>query len=1014
VVYQGADGSAGYDADGDVVAYQYRNAVTGEVDQYAVTYLRKDGYLQSTTSGENVSDTPNVRPSTDESVYDDRGNLVALTQHTQYAGGTVADTVRVFAYDGNGEIIERQDGTADGATLNQGTNPALENQHYVYVNGQQVAHYDDAGTVDVLSEVTAFSSSTNGPNGYVVQAGDTLESIAQAEYGDASLWYVLAQANALSSDSDLSIGQRLTIPQVTTSSNTATTYKPYDPSSIVGSTTPSLPTIAPPPPPASSHCNALADIIVIAVTIVATVLTEGATSGILADELGAVGSAVLSGAIAGAAGSVAGQLTGDVLGVHQGLDLGAVAENALEAGITQGVGVGIPSTGNVFADGAISGAIAYVGNDVAAKLTDQPAHFSWAGLVAESLSNAAYGEIQASPLGGTYAGSIVARAADDVVDRETSIALGDNHVQSWTQIGEDVAGNALANAGVAGIRAYQANSNQQTLDALNTSVNQSLSSEINGIDRGLGNTTANMADQTLGINGQSTLNSEWQGFQFGASGANTAQAMAGLAGVYGNDASSIGLPDDSGNPSGLSPGIAYSGMPLSGHSGAYVDFLTSPDDQLLGGGLGNAAGTYTALQIGPSDNGYDMSNLGDVTLPKTLPGYSSLYAMTPDASVNDQTDANGTPYLFQADRLATNLGENFVSADPNQVLPFNEAYPYDPASENGNALLDSAQTSGAGVLDTGSSKDFNWISISGRQLNDVINDLRSKGNSEAVIGNVRHLLSLEAYRKVGQGTSEYTINVASQQDIDYRARVESASEYPGKAQAALTLAGFDYDQNSFNKLVDISNANLASDGLVSGDANASLYVSNASEAGQAALSMIPASYRDDKFQANNIFDYGGEQIEPTNGIYIAPDDPVKIKIGSIFIAGDLGSAMAYAGENAATSGLSSDGSIPGLAPSDMPGPANYPGSEMQENSNGLAEASDKLGAIATVGTFVSNTISLQTAGRIDVYYDSEKDEYSYTVYENKFSGQTVTMQSVSQSSSFFKNVQLGFYSSKEN
>jgi hypothetical protein len=66
-----------------VVAYQYRDA-NGRVDQCAVTYLRKDSYLQSTTSGQNISNTPNVRPVNDESVYDPRGNLVALAQHTQY------------------------------------------------------------------------------------------------------------------------------------------------------------------------------------------------------------------------------------------------------------------------------------------------------------------------------------------------------------------------------------------------------------------------------------------------------------------------------------------------------------------------------------------------------------------------------------------------------------------------------------------------------------------------------------------------------------------------------------------------------------------------------------------------------------------------------------------------------------------------------------------------------------------------------------------------------------------
>jgi LysM repeat protein len=336
VVYQGVNGSAGYDADGDVVAYQYRDA-SGRVDQYAVTYLRKDSYLQSTTSGLNISNTPNVRPTTDESVYDTRGDLVALAQHTQYAGGTVADTVRVFAYDGNGQIIERRDGTADGATLDQGSTPAHENQHYVYVNGQQVAHYDDAGTLDVLDEVTAFSSHNDSPDSYVVQAGDTLQSIAQAEYGDASLWYVIAQANALSDSNDLSIGQKLTIPSVTTHSNSATTFQPYDPSRVVGSTTPNLPTIAPPPPPPSSQCNVLAEIVVIAVVVVVSYFTAGALSGASAS----LGSSILAGAAAGAAGSAAGQLTGDALGVHQGFSFGELAVGAAGGAIAGGVSYGV-------------------------------------------------------------------------------------------------------------------------------------------------------------------------------------------------------------------------------------------------------------------------------------------------------------------------------------------------------------------------------------------------------------------------------------------------------------------------------------------------------------------------------------------------------------------------------------------------------------------------------------------------------------------------------------------------
>lgn len=456
VVYQGPNGSAGYDADGDVVAYQYRDA-SGRVDQYAVTYLRKDDYLQSTTSGINISGTANVRPSTDESVYDTRGNLVAEAQHTQYAGGTVADTVHVFAYDGNGQIIERRDGTSTGSSIDQGNTPGLENQHYVYVNGQQIAHFDDNGTLDILSEVTAFSSGNGGPGGYVVQAGDTLESIAQAEYGNSSLWYVIAQANALDGDSELSLGQRLTIPTVTTNSNSATTFKPYDPGSIVGGTTPSLPVIAPPEPP-KQHCNVLAEIIIIAVTVVATIVTYGATSELLGAELGGM---IAAGAAAGAAGSIAGQLTGMALGTQKGFDWGQVAEGAIGGAIGGGITSELGASGSIFANGSaadglnswgdiVQGAANYVGNDIAAKVTGESTHFSWAGLVASSLSSFASGSLGATPTdnqigltSGSYWDNLGARAVGDIVDREASVVLGDNHVKSWAQIGEDVAGNAI-------------------------------------------------------------------------------------------------------------------------------------------------------------------------------------------------------------------------------------------------------------------------------------------------------------------------------------------------------------------------------------------------------------------------------------------------------------------------------------------------------------------------------------------------------------------------------------------
>ncbi|GAB2786016.1 LysM peptidoglycan-binding domain-containing protein [Dyella kyungheensis] len=491
VVYQGPNGTAGYDADGDVIAYQYRDA-SGRVDQYAITYLRRDGYLQSTTSGVNISDTPNVRPTTDESVYDTRGNLVALAEHTQYAGGTVQDTVHVFAYDGNGEIIERRDGTADGSTLDQGSTPGLENQHYVYVNGQQAAHFDDNGTLDVLTEVTAFSSGSGGPNGYVVQAGDTLESIAQAEYGDSSLWYVIASANALSGDSQLSLGERLIVPEVTTNSNTAKTFKPYDPSSIVGSTTPNLPVIAPPAPPPAQHCNALAEIVIIAAVVVASIFTAGAAAialGAADASIGvfAAGTAALTGGLGvgvgaaaaafagGFAGSVAGQVTGDALGVSHGFDLGEALTSGVTSLVTAGAGAELAGS-SAFGEASDTvmqggralntvgnyafGATSYLSQVGVGDALGNHQPFAWQNLLASSLAAGATPQILGSdgqpslpgrPSTGSFEGDIENGIVGGVIRHETESVLSSSNVESWKSIGEGVVGNAIGNSAARGL-----------------------------------------------------------------------------------------------------------------------------------------------------------------------------------------------------------------------------------------------------------------------------------------------------------------------------------------------------------------------------------------------------------------------------------------------------------------------------------------------------------------------------------------------------------------------------------
>jgi len=133
-----------------------------------------------------------------------------------------------------------------------------------------------------------------------VQAGETLQKIAEAEYGDASLWYLIANANGLTGDGDLRVGTTVNVPTTTSGlHNTFETFKPYDPAQIIGSTTPQLS----PPGPA---CGGWGPIIMIVVMIVITVVTAGAAApaaAAMSTAMTAAGYSATAIAVAQAAGA---------------------------------------------------------------------------------------------------------------------------------------------------------------------------------------------------------------------------------------------------------------------------------------------------------------------------------------------------------------------------------------------------------------------------------------------------------------------------------------------------------------------------------------------------------------------------------------------------------------------------------------------------------------------------------------------------------------------------------------
>lgn len=86
--------------------------------------------------------------------------------------------------------------------------------------------------------------------------------------------------------------------------------------------------------------------------------------------------------------------------------------------------------------------------------------------------------------GETWGKTVGADAVQDVVQREVSVGLGDDHVQSWQQVGEDVFGNALGNAAIAGIEASNAHSATQPQPQSSASLDSAPSGDGNWWENG--------------------------------------------------------------------------------------------------------------------------------------------------------------------------------------------------------------------------------------------------------------------------------------------------------------------------------------------------------------------------------------------------------------------------------------------------------------------------------------------------------------------------------------------------
>ncbi len=366
-------------------------------------------------------------------------------------------------------------------------------QRQLIVNGEALARYGiapkvdantDTGsavtyqsTLDVSLGAQALNLKQSEPTSttYTVQRGETLQSIARSVYGDGRLWYRLADANglAVAPDAPLLDGQTLTLPKLSLSANNANSFSPYDPSKVVGNTSPNLPDLPMPAQAGGGGCGGMGQIIMMVVAIVATIYTAGAASAYFAGAaqagfgatmtagmsalggtavagattggLMSAGAAAIAGAaVGGAVGSIASQAVGNLIGAQQGFSWTAVAMGAIGAAAGAGIGGGTsPATWQAAAGRAALGNALTQGVAVVTGLQD---HFDWTS-VAASVVGAGVGSSVSGQFGTGFGGRL---ATGLIAGTATALARGGK--VSIQQVAVDAFGNALGSAFVDNMR----------------------------------------------------------------------------------------------------------------------------------------------------------------------------------------------------------------------------------------------------------------------------------------------------------------------------------------------------------------------------------------------------------------------------------------------------------------------------------------------------------------------------------------------------------------------------------
>ncbi|WP_454056445.1 LysM peptidoglycan-binding domain-containing protein [Cupriavidus sp. Marseille-Q8015] len=423
-----------YDAAGNVLQYSMTDYDGGYTNTYRYAMQRFDGYKEGSVTGTSTK----FDPGTTTSSYDVNGNLISVSDSTKPANN------RTFVNDLEGHVLYvNQGGNVNRELV---VNGEVIGQHGVGLNpvnpkdGQGNPNFSYRADFDFGYQSIVANYPNAAPGSYTVQNGDSLQSIARSAYGDSALWYRIAEANGLSSDRDLRVGQTLNIPnKVTGVHNDGGVFKPYDPSKIVGDTTPNLPM-----PAAKGGCGIIGAVVMVIVAVVVSVLTYGAAAPYMGT--------LVAGAVAGAAGSIASQVVGNVIGAQKGFDFKAVALAAVGGAVAGGLSnLAVDTLGQV-GSAVLRGASASTLTQGIGVVTGLQQKFDWRGVAASAAAAGVSAEVSsrlsksegfADAFGSNSgrAAQIISGAASGI----TSQVVRGGRIHA-ALIAADVFGNALGSA----------------------------------------------------------------------------------------------------------------------------------------------------------------------------------------------------------------------------------------------------------------------------------------------------------------------------------------------------------------------------------------------------------------------------------------------------------------------------------------------------------------------------------------------------------------------------------------